>query len=296
MVIYSLASTLFIFDKQDNPTGDTIAALESVASAGFHQTELLAEGEGWKEPGPREASNLRKTLDRLGIDPATIHTPLKGVNIASPDDAIRKDGTERIANAMRFGAEVGARTAIVHPTGRPGPGEPPFALENIGAAMEYAHDSVGKLVKVAQESGIRIALENLSSVRLVCRPLETMQELRAFITGFPSEEVGLCLDVGHACISGLDPAEQARVGSNRLCALHIQDVDGSEDSHWVPGKGVIDWSSMGQALSEIGFDGAWTIEVLTTHCDASAEQIAAECSALRQRWDDNGMCSSDGID
>jgi len=278
-----------MFDKDDNVTGDPIAALESVAAAGFRETELMAEGEEWRTYGPHDADNFRRALDRLGIDPATIHSPLREVNLASSDERIRKDGITRVADAMRFGAEVGARVSIVHPTGRPGPGEVPYSLNNLGVATEHAHRSISELVRVAEETGIRIALENLSSVGLGCRPLESMQELRAFIADFPPEIVGLCLDVGHSRISGFDPAEQACVGAERLLALHIQDVDGSQDSHWVPGRGVIDWSSLGQALSNTEFDGAWTIEVLEVHCDATAQQVAAECTALRERWERVGM-------
>ena len=291
MATYSLGSGLFIFDKENQVTGDPVAALESIAAAGFRETELMAEGEEWKAPGAHDTRRFREALERLGVLPHTIHTPMSGVHLASPDERVRRDGVARIADAMRFLAELeqGGRAAIVHPTGRPGPGEPSYALENIGAAMEYAHRSVSELVRVAEETGIRIALENLPSTGLACRPLVSMQELRAFIAGFPPEHVGLCLDTGHARISGFDPAEQARIASERLCALHIQDVDGQDDCHWVPGRGVIDWSSLGTALSDIDFDGAWTIEALSTRANATAEQVAAACTALSERWAVTGM-------
>jgi sugar phosphate isomerase/epimerase len=289
MITYGLASALFIFDKEDNPTGDQIAALERVANTGFRQTELLAEGDEWEEHGHFNVSSFRQTLDRLNLDPMTIHTPLKGINIASSDDTVRRYGTERISAAIKIGADLGAKVAIVHPSGRPGLGETTYTPENVGKSIEYAYDSVAQLARVAEAAGVRIALENLPSVGLTCRPLETMQELRAFIAGFPAERIGLCLDVGHSCISGLDPADQARVGAERLLALHIHDVDGSSDSHWVPGHGVIEWSSLGRALKDMQFTGAWTIEVLAIHTDASAEEIAEECAVLKQRWERIGM-------
>jgi len=165
----------------------------------------------------------------------------------------------------------------------------PYSLENIGVCTEYSYLSLSELVKVAEETGVRIALENLSSIRMACRPLVSIQELRAFIAGFPAENVGLCLDVGHSRISALDPADQARIASERLLALHLQDVDGQEDSHWIPGQGVIDWPSLGTALSDIGFNGARTIEALSIHSNSSVEQIARECAALRERWETDGM-------
>ena len=289
MTTYSLASGLFVFDKENQVRNDPATALELIAAAGFRETELMAEGEEWQTPGSHDARQCREALERLEIFPHTIHTPMSGVNLASSIEEIRRDSVARISDAMRFLGELGGRTAIVHPTGRPGAGEQPFALENIGTAAESAHRSVRELATVAEETGVRIALENLPNSGLACRPLMSMQELRAFIADFPPEHVGLCLDTGHACISGLDPADQARIASERLYALHIQDVDGQNDCHWVPGRGVIDWSAVGAALSAIGFDGAWTIEALSGRTDATAEEVAAECAALSERWEAVGM-------
>ena len=290
MAKYSLTAGLFFLDEESAAKDDLAATLESIAAAGFSETELMAEGDEWQSPGPHDAGSCREALERLGIFPHTIHTPMTDVNLASSIEAIRRDSVARIGDAMRFLGEVGGRTAIVHPTGHPTPDEEAYALENRGAAMERSHRSVSELVAVAAETGVRMALENLGSkTRNPYRPLSSMAELRAFIAGFPPEHVGLCLDTGHACISGLDPAEQARVASERLYALHIQDVDGKSDCHWVPGRGVIDWSALGAALSDIGFDGAWTIEALAGETEATAEQVAAECTALSERWEAEGM-------
>jgi sugar phosphate isomerase/epimerase len=291
MPVFALASSLFVVDKENMPTGDPAKAIGSIAAHGFRKTELLADGIRWKAPEPGEVSRLRTALEQFEVEPATIHTPMKGIDLTSPDSTVRKDSIERIKEAMRFGAEMGAHTAIVHPTGKPGSNDRAYSFENLGESVEYAFDSVSSLVKVAQEVGIRIALENLSGVQMACRPLETMEQLRAFIAGFPAAHVGLCLDVGHSCISGFDPAQQARVGADRLCALHIHDVDGSRDCHWVPGQGVIDWSSLAQALSEIGFAGDWTMEVLVAHSESPPDALAKQCGVVRQLWDENGMCN-----
>jgi len=90
---------------------------------------------------------------------------------------------------------------------------------------------VGELVRVAEETGVRIALENLARGGMDCRPLETTQELRALIADLPPERVGICLDVGHCLITGADPAAQARIAAERLFALHLQDGDGQDDRH-----------------------------------------------------------------
>ncbi len=287
MKTYSLSSALFAPDREQDLMWDSPQVFESVAAAGFTETEIVAEGDEWKEPGTHDADRIRKGLEKSGVRPRTIHTPMSGINLTSTVEEIRKDSIARIADSMRLMGELGGDTAIVHPTGWPGPGEPAASLENMGLATEIAHRSVCELIPVAENTGVRIALENLPAAGIPSRPLTSMQELRAFIAGFPSDHVGLCLDTGHACISGFDPADQARVASERLMALHMQDVDGERDCHWIPGQGVINWSEFGAALEAIQFNGARTFEI--TNGEDTARKAAENCRAICERWQKEGI-------
>ena len=284
MAIFSLASSLFVITKESKPDGDPYAALDAIAAAGFSQTELMVEGKIWERTAGPDPQSFRQAIEHSAVTPRTVHTPMSEVNLASSNEEVRRASVARISNTLRFFAELDGKTAIVHPTGRPGADEQPLSPQNIGVAVENAYRSVSELVEVARETGVQIALENLPVTGLACRPLMTMQELRAFIAPFPAEWVGLCLDTGHARICGLDPANQARVAAERLCALHLQDVDGERDCHWVPGHGVIDWSALGTALAEINFDGAWTVEAMSKNTDLTAEEIATECATVCERW------------
>ncbi len=51
----------------------------------------------------------------------------------------------------------------------------------------------------------------------------------------------------------------------------------------------MDWPALGSALEEIGFDGAWTIEVTLKHTDATVDEIAEACAALREQWEAEGL-------
>jgi sugar phosphate isomerase/epimerase len=286
---YSLADVVFVLDKQNNAVLEPVEALEQVAAAGFREVELSTLTSDWMTPGERrDPAPLKAALERLDIVPRTIHTPLRGVNLCSSVDELRRKSVALIGESMRYLAELGGRTAIIHPVGREEDVDPPYAAKDHGRLTELAYQSIEELIPVAEETGVQMAFENLIEFG-GGRLLITMEELRALIAGFPPELVGLCLDTGHATISGLDAAHQARVAGERLCALHLQDVDGKDDCHWVPGQGVVDWSAVGAALSDINFDGAWTIEVLSYRSELTTEQIAAEASKLREKWEKNGM-------
>ena len=286
---YSLASGLFLYDKQGQNVGDPIEAIRSVAAGRYAETELMAEGLGW-EDGPPDPKPYRDALDELGVYPHSIHAPFQAINLASFDEAERSDGVEQVAAAMRFLAELGGRTVIVHPTGRPStPGPAHYTLENVGAATEKAHRSISELAEVAAEEGVRMALENLPAKEMPARPLETMRELRSFMADLPAEYVGICHDIGHTRLIGLDIADEARVASERLYALHIQDGSTDDDDHLPPGHGVLDFDSYATALDDIGFDGAWTLEVLAKNHPGSIEDVAIELGNIRDRWDAEGM-------
>ena len=289
MPTYSIASVLFLSDKQGQTVGDPIEAIRSVAAGRFPQTELMAEGVGWEE-GPPDPKPYRDALEELGVYPHTIHAPFQAINLASFDEAERKDGVEQVAAAMRFFAEVGGRTVIVHPTGRPStPGPAYYTLENVGSATENAHRSISELAEVAEAEGVRIALENLPAKDMPARPLETMGELRSFMADLPAEQVGICHDIGHTRLMSRDIADEARIASDRLYALHIQDGSTDDDDHLPPGHGILDFDSYARALEEIEFDGAWTLEVLAKNHPGSVEDVAIELAEIRDRWDSHGM-------
>ena len=289
MPVYSMASGLFMYDKQAQNVGDPIEAIRSVAAARFAETELMAEGVGWEE-GPPDPKFYIDALDSNGVYAHTIHAPFSIINLASFDESERKDGVEQVAAAMRFFAQVGGKTVIVHASGRPPiPDSNYYNLENVGAATEIAHRSISELAAVAETEGVRIALENLPATTMAARPLETMKELRSFMADLSPEQVGICHDIGHSRLIDLDIADEARVASERLYALHIQDGHTDTDDHLPPGHGVLDFDSYAKALDDINFAGAWTLEVLVKNHPGSVEDVAIELSEIHDRWKTEGM-------
>ena len=120
-----------------------------------------------------------------------------------------------------------------------------------------------------------------------------MADLRAVVDEYPPT-VGICLDTGHANNNALEPAEEARIAGDRLIALHLQDTDGIEDRHWVPGAGSIQWHRFHAALREIQFRGAWTLE-LKAH-EASPAEIASAARRIADAWEAGRFPSGNGED
>lgn len=76
------------------------------------------------------------------------------------------------------------------------------------------------------------------------------------------QRVGLCLDVGHAKRSGVDPAEAARRFAGRLLDVHLKDVTAAtKDGQTVEmGRGVLDIPKFVRALIRTNYQGTLAFE------------------------------------
>ncbi|MYD95343.1 MAG: sugar phosphate isomerase/epimerase [Chloroflexi bacterium] len=243
MPVFSLATTIW---PNGVPFDQVIAGL---AGAGFTQCELF----GPKDlADDRTAGERRGSLNRHGVWARTVHSDLS-VDLAALDDDERTRAVAAVALCFEPFAELGGFAVIVHPSRGDSP------AQHLEPRIDAFRRSLDTLTAQAEQLGIRLACENLQH-KGEPRPLCRMEDLRRVIDEYPPT-VGICLDTGHANNNGLDPADEARIAGERLIALHLQDTDALEDRHWPPGLGNINWLRVSAALTEIGFDGAWTFEV-----------------------------------
>ncbi|MBQ8952488.1 MAG: sugar phosphate isomerase/epimerase [Clostridia bacterium] len=170
----------------------------------------------------------------------------------SPEE--RMERFEKMARSLRGTRALGCGVMVVHPimpfgTGADGSRE---------AFFEINFDHYRRLARVAEEEGVVIGLENMPMPDL---PLARPAEILAFVKEINSPALRVCLDTGHCTMCGVEPADAVRLlGAEYLAALHVHDNDGRRDLHWIPYQGVIDWAAFSQALHEIGFAGALSLE------------------------------------
>ncbi|MDD7201767.1 MAG: sugar phosphate isomerase/epimerase family protein [Sphaerochaetaceae bacterium] len=113
-------------------------------------------------------------------------------------------------------------------------------------------------VEKAEQTGVRVALENLEGTGEIQRADDLLELVRRL----GSRQVGVCLDTGHAWMRGLNLAQEIRTYGKKLWATHIADNHGSADEHLLPFHGTIDWKSVISSLEEIGYQGDLTFECM----------------------------------
>lgn len=131
------------------------------------------------------------------------------------------------------------------------------AVERHGraAVMEEVAAGIRVFADEAARFGARTAVENLYGGRVY----SSMDELVELVERVDRDNVGYCLDIGHAHADSVDiPLAIHRLG-NKIYELHVHDNRGT-DEHLPVGFGIIDWVPIIRALHEVGYAGTAAFE------------------------------------
>lgn len=124
---------------------------------------------------------------------------------------------------------------------------------------QRAKDFISKLVDTAEKTGVNVGIENVWN-KFLLSPLE----MKDFIDSFGSDKIGSYFDVGNVLQTGY-PDQWIKILGKRIKRVHIKDfklsvgtVDGFVDLL----EGDVDFEAVKKALSEVGYDGYVTAEML----------------------------------
>lgn len=109
---------------------------------------------------------------------------------------------------------------------------------------------------IAQEKGIKIALENIFGGRFYSQ----IDDLVKLVSDINHPNVGYCFDCGHGNIDKVNHAETIKRMGDKLFELHLHDNDGTKDSHLPIGFGTIDYVEIIKALNDINYQNTATFE------------------------------------
>jgi sugar phosphate isomerase/epimerase len=168
--------------------------------------------------------------------------------------------------SLDLAAQLGARSiashALLHHT---------YARADV-ARREIAVETLTELAPTIRAAGVKVAIENGYP--------DTTLTLAAF-DALPPDAFGFVIDTGHANISGGNDniAGIIHTVGTRMVTLHLNDNDGTQDSHHPPGGAgcTIDWPAAARHLSDGGYDDCYLWEVFSRlggRTDTPAETLA----------------------
>jgi sugar phosphate isomerase/epimerase len=234
----------------------TATAFELAARLGYDGVEVMV----WTDPVSQDPEALKHLADYHGIPVLAIHAPC----LIITQRVWGTDPWAKLVRARNAADMVGAKTVVVHP---------PFRWQR-----DYARDFVAGIRRMADETDVRFAVENMFPLRARGREVTpyapdwdpTDEEFNAFT-----------IDLSHTSVSQSDAMDLARKMDARLAHVHIADGLGSaRDEHLVPGRGTQPCAELLETLARRGFDGTVVVEVNTRRADTRADREADLAEAL----------------
>lgn len=231
-------------------------AFALASELGFDALELAV-----RDPALVSPDKILELADRHQIGIAAIGTGQayleEGLSLTSPDKEIRKRALKRMKDQLELGRTISAQVIVGLIRGGP------KTKEEIQAARDRLEASLRELGEHAQKlSAPGLLLEPIN--RYETRLLNSIEQGIEFVDRLAGLPVKLLADTFHMNIEDRDPAASIRNAGQRIGHVHLAD-----SNRWAPGQGHIDFPPLLQALTEIGYAGFLSAEILP---EPSAEE------------------------
>jgi len=237
------------------PLSPVLSEIELFSEMGFDYLELTMDAPlAHYTVIRRQKKEILQSLadHRMGL---VCHLPTF-VYTADFTESIRRVSLEEMLASVETAAELSPAKTVLHPGMISGLG-----IIAKDTARKYAMESLGTVVRKAEENGLFLCLENMPPVAGLFTEPDEISEL---LNMFPAQ--GMTLDVGHAHIrdEGKNRIKEFfRIAGKRIRHLHVSDNKGKRDDHFSVGKGNIDFPEIIRELKKIGYAETVTLEIFT---------------------------------
>ena len=260
-------------------TDDRVAELAPrVAGWGFDLLELPVE-----QPGDWDPERTAELLAEHGLGASVCAVMPPGRELVATDAGTVSETQAYLRACVDAADRIGSRVvagpmyASVGRCWRMEPGERAAALRELADALAPVCDYAGA-------RGVRLAVEPLN--RYETSLLNTVEQTLEAIAPLPAEACGVLCDVYHLNIEERDPAGAMRAAGDRLAHVHA-----CANDRGVPGRDHLDWPGIAEALRDVGYAGAVSIESFTAH----NESIATAASIWRPLAETQDAIAVEGL-
>ena len=221
-----------------------------VKDLGFHGVEL-------DSPHSMTDEEVLEAKEKTGLEiPGLVNSKHWEKPLSDPDPGVRVTCTESMVAALHQCKKYGGTTVLLVPA---------VVNESVSydQAWERSTTEIKKMLPVARETGVKIAIENVWNNFLIS-PLEAAQ----YIDQFNDEMIGWYFDVGNIVRYGW-PDQWVKILGSRILKIDVKEYSRkkqTEEGIWEGfnvklGDGDSDWAKVNQALKDIGYSGWGSAEV-----------------------------------
>ena len=237
-------------------------AMQEAKRLGFDAIELAVAGRGvlTHEATQSQCDEIVAIAGKIGIEISSVASGENWTCSPTSNDAdVRQRSIDFNRKAIRIAKWLGTDAYLYVP----GAVDVFFLPEAEVIAYDVCHQraagALRQILPIAEEAGVVLCIENVWN-KFLLSPLE----MRDFIDSFNSEMVGAYFDVGNVLLTGY-PEHWIRILESRIKRVHVKDFRRSAGT--VEGfvdllEGDVDFQAVKEALSDIGYDGYVTAEML----------------------------------
>lgn len=266
-----LSTHLFLHHRLDP------GLLELAARSGAQAVEIFAARQHFDYTSREDVVELADWFNSNELQPFSMHAPLfpdremgragaPGVNVIHAEKSRRIEAMDEIKRALEAAEHLPLRNLVVH-LGEQTDYWSPRTIENALTALEH-------LGAFARPLGVRLLVENLVS------EATTPEHLMIILEMGHLDNVGICLDLGHAHITVGVRDAIATLGP-RIASVHVHDNHGMRDEHLWPGEGNIDWGAAVEGLKGLATPPAAVVEINFNLYDPHTAQAKIEAAFAR---------------
>jgi sugar phosphate isomerase/epimerase len=254
-------------------------AIDAIARIGYAGVEIMADVPHAYPPTftRDQRAATKRQIESLGLTVSNVNafTLFARGDTYHPtwieeDPALRELRIRHTLDSIELAHEFGARTVSLQPGGT----MIGTSIDRAAAARRFA-DGLRRAIDAARRHDVTLAIEPEPGLFI-----ETSQEYLDFKNEFFKDEplVKMNCDVGHLFCVGEDPAEVIRALPDHVAHVHLEDIGANRvHQHLTPGKGVIDFAAIVDALRAIGYAGWVTVELYPYETTAAGvAQLAFE--------------------
>lgn len=254
--------------------------LEPIRNAGFRRIEVCSAPSHLDYHDPAACLAAAGRIRELGLEVHSFHAPFaERIDISAIDAGARDAAVREISRAAEAAASLGARYFVLHP----GPETTGVPRDERLDRMDCAVEALDRIAWRAGELGVGLVLENMLPHLFAGH----VRDLLWLLGGLASTNVGVCLDTGHAFLSG-DLRHVAHKLAGHLWMVHASDNRGNRDDHLPPGEGSIPWPDLLRQLAAAHFSGVFILELAAEEDPAELLCRAQRSADYLRRWSAGG--------
>ncbi|WNZ30120.1 MAG: sugar phosphate isomerase/epimerase [Candidatus Bathyarchaeota archaeon] len=234
--------------------------LSSLPELNVKHVELTDEG--FHALTKNRIKKLKEIAKTNNLD-FVVHAPWANVNIATISPVLRRAVLKWLRQSLVLSGQLDCLLWLFHPGFKSG-------LDRFypGKDWELNLDSVRSLLKVAQQEGVTIAIENIPEPFPAL--MKSVDDFHRFYQDL-NDDIGMVLDVAHANLNNQinDFIQQF---SKKIIHMHLSDNQGTSDQHLGIGYGTLDWQNFAKAVKKARYDKLLMIES-TDHPQQSIQYL-----------------------